>query len=78
MLTGQLGSATSATSTKTSASPKGKPTTQHFASDIGASGDSMYQKYNDGWYEREGSIASGFNYSKVSDKNIIDALEKLP
>jgi hypothetical protein len=78
MLTGQLGSATSATSTKTSASPKGKPTTQHFASDIGASGDSMYQKYNDGWYEREGSKASGFTFSKVSDQNIINALEKLP
>lgn len=78
MLTGQLGTSASVATPKTSATPKGKPTTQHFASDIGASGDSMYQKYNDGWYEREGSKASGFNYSKVSDKNIIDALEKLP
>ena len=77
MLTGQLASSASSVAPKTSEAPKGKPTVQHFASDIGASGDSMYQKYNDGWYERQGSKASGWQYSKVDDQNIINALEKI-
>lgn len=77
MLTGKLGSSQSVTSPKTTESPKGKPSVQHFASDIGVNDDSMYQKYNDGWYNRTGSKSSGWQYSKVSDKNIIDALEKL-
>jgi hypothetical protein len=78
MLKGILADSTSKISPKTSTQPTGKPITQHFASDIGASGDSMYQKYKDGWYERQGSKASGFSYSKLSDQNIISALEKLP
>lgn len=77
MLTGQLGSATAVATPKTSVTPKGKPSVQHFASDIGVNDDSMYQKYNDGWYNRTGSKSTGWQYSKVSDKNIIDSLEKL-
>lgn len=77
MLTGQLASSTSTTASKTSAQPSGKPITQHFASDIGGPDDSMYQKYKDGWYERTGSKASGFQFSKVEDKNVINSLEKL-
>ena len=80
MLTGTLASSSNvaASPTKTSSAPSGKPLTQHFASDIGATDDSMYQKYKDGWYNRSGSKASGFSYSKVTDKNIINSLEKLP
>jgi hypothetical protein len=76
MLKGMLAKSTSIVSPKTSNTPKGKPIEQIFASDIGGSNDSMYQKYKDGWYERQGSKASGFTYSKLSDQTIIDTLEK--
>jgi hypothetical protein len=77
MLLKQLAQSSTVGSSQTTQKPTGQETSRIEASEI--TGDpndfDYFVKYNNGWFKRSGSKASGFSYTPITDKNLVNSLD---